>query len=428
MSQPDKIKNRIDFKVLTTTLSIQTKSLHDDAMLTHIREKLNLMDVTVQEDTYGNIYVTKGIAKTYPCVVAHTDTVQDMLQHINIFRTNDTIFAFNPEERRQWGIGGDDKVGVYITLQLLEDIPVMKAVFFRDEEIGSRGSHYSMDNHKEWYNDCGFVLMADRRGNTDVITVSGGIVIASNEFLEACDPIFDRYGYKDAVGICTDVDVLTTKGIGVSTVNLSCGYHEPHSSKEIVSIRDVNRCYNLMYDILLEHYDRVFTYEAKIPEYKSSYKKNGQSYLSSTFNELSKVGLSSPVGERQLKLHLPLIFGGKTSKFSNFTELATIKEGMKVFSYIGCKAIPVTGDTTCSKCKLPALENIFFLPYEGRMYCTKCNDYIDDAKTPALMRFVESEDNDTVFVYSLYSAGWLLKEEAKWSEKISSWVSEQMPF
>jgi hypothetical protein len=74
------------------------------------------------------------------------------------------------------------------------------------------------------------------------------------------------------------------------------------------------------------------------------------------------------------------------------------------------------------------VENVYFLPYEGRMYCTKCNDYVDDAKVPALLQNLEVEDNSVVFVYSLYSAGWLPKEEAKWNTKITSWVSTQLPF
>jgi hypothetical protein len=398
-------------------------------MLNYIREKLSKLDVTVQEDGYGNIYVTKGEAKSYPCVVAHTDTVQDMLTNINIFRTEDTLFAFNPKDRRQWGIGGDDKVGVYITLQLLEDISVLKAVFFRDEEMGCRGSNYSIVNHLEWYKDCGFILMADRKGNSDVITVSGGIIITSPEFLEACDPIFDKYGYKDAVGIYSDIDTLTAGGIGISTVNFSCGYHEPHSSREVVSISDVNKCYNLMYDIIVEHGDKTFAYKTTIPKYKATYKPYGHYTARETLiNEVLKVGISTPVGKRQLKCFPPLCFGSKPGEYDLFTEVDIIKGGHKIYAYKGAKALVLTGDSVCSKCKTSVVDNVYYLPYEGRMYCTKCNDYVKDDKVPALLKDLEVEDNGTVFVYSLYSVGWLHKDHVKWNPKISSWVSTQLPF
>jgi len=400
-------------------------------MLAYIKDKLSTMDVTVQEDSYGNIYVTKGVAKTYPCVVAHTDTVHTKLPNINIFRSEDTLFAFDPKTRRQYGIGGDDKVGVYITLQLLADISIMKAVFFRDEETGCRGSRHSITNHKDWYKDCGYVLMADRRGNQDVITVSGGIVISSPEFLETCDPIFDKYGYKDAVGITTDVDTLTAEGIGISTVNFSCGYHDPHSSREIVSISDVNRCYNMMYDILNEHNNKIFKYEANIPTYKKNFSKYGTTYNNSVVSSIAQSGATTPIKSRQTKLFAPLIFGAKPDNLNLFTEndvISTKAGTKKIYSYKGVKSLPITLEIKCTKCKESAVDNVFFLPYEGRMYCTSCNYYVDDNLVPNYLKYLEVEDNGTPFVYSLYCNGWLRKEDAKWSPRVTSWVSNDVPF
>jgi hypothetical protein len=397
-------------------------------MLSYIKGKLESLDVTVQEDEYGNIYVTKGTAKTYPCVVAHTDTVHDILEDVNIFRTNDTLFAFNPEKRAQCGIGGDDKVGVYITLQLLEDIPILKAVFFKDEEIGCKGSSFSIQNHKDWYKDCGFVLMADRRGNKEIITLSGGVIIASPDFLEACDPLFEKYGYTDAAGVFTDVDVLTVGGIGVSTVNFSCGYYEPHSPKEIVSISDVNRCYNLMYDIIIEHGDKTFAYKAKVPSYKTTHKKEERRIFNNLISDIYKVGATSSLNKRQLKIFPPFVFGRHPEKYTQFAEHDIIKGDKKVYKYVGTKALVLTGESICNRCKNSTVENVYFLPYEGRMYCTICNDYVNDAQVPMLLQHLEVEDNETTFVYSLYSAGWLPKEEAKWNQRITSWVSTELPF
>lgn len=422
------IKNRINFKTLTTILGIQTESYNDEDMLSYILERLKEMDVTVQQDDFKNIYVTKGESKVYPCVVAHTDTVHKKLTNVNIFRTDDTLFAFDPKSRKQCGIGGDDKVGVYITLQLLEDMPIMKAVFFRDEEVGCRGSSYSIKNHKDWYSDCGYVLMADRRGNSDVITVSGGIVISSTEFLEACDSIFEKYGYKDAVGITTDVDALTYGGIGVSTVNFSCGYHDPHSSREVVSISDVNVCYNLMYDIITTHPDKTFKYEATIPSYKHTYSKRGTTYNDSFINSIAKSGASTDIRKRQEKLFTPLTYGYHKTEHSLFVENDITKDKVNIYSYRGVKALPITLECSCNKCKTSGIDNIFYLPFEGRMFCTKCNYYIDDNLTPYYLKFLEVDDNGVSFVYSLYANGWIKKSDAKWYGKLSSWVSIGLPF
>lgn len=429
MSQ-EKIKNRIDYKTLSEALSIQTKHGDDQAMLSYIQSKLADLDVTVQTDDYGNIYVTKGTAKSYPCVVAHTDTVQSVLADVTIYRNEDTIFAFDPVKRTQHGIGGDDKVGVYITLQLLVDIPIMKAVFFRDEEIGCKGSDYSITNHKEWYEDCGYVLMADRRGNSDAIRVSGGLIIASDDFLDACQSLFEKYGYKETIGIFTDVDTLTAGGIGISTINLSCGYHEPHTSKEVVSFRDVNKCYNLMYDIISEQNGTKFPHECKAYVYKS--KHAGPYTKESLFHDLAKYGtqIFSPVKERQKKMFPPLIFGDKVSLYDDFKETDVVgKEGKKkLYIYTGIKSLPITGETKCPKCARPALDNLFYLPYESRMYCTHCNDYVDDTEVNRLFEFLEVEDREDTFVYSNYCSGWLNKKDALWSAKLGSWTTDGLPF
>jgi hypothetical protein len=351
-----------------------------------------------------------------------------MLSNINIFRTDDTIFAFDPVKRCQHGIGGDDKVGVYIVLQLLTDLPTLKAVFFRDEEIGCRGSAYSISKHPEWYHDCGFVIGVDRRGNSDVVTVSGGVIITSEEFLNTCDSLFTQYKYKDIVGICSDVDVLASGGIGVSAVNFSCGYHEPHTHSEIVSIRDVNVCYNLIYDILMEHGDKVFKYSATVPTYKKSYRRYGSTLNESVITNMVNDGASTPILKRQPKLFGPMVFGQQPGIYDNFVENDVVVGNKKLYNYTGIKSLVLTGEGKCTKCKSPISSTMFYLPYEGRIYCTKCNDYVNDTLVPALLQYLEVEDRQTTFVYSLYSAGWLNIDHAVWNPKITSWVSNGLPF
>jgi putative aminopeptidase FrvX len=425
-----KIKNRIDHKMLTATLAVQTTSGDDDAMIVYIREQLKFLDVTVQEDGYGNIYVTKGTSKSYPCVIAHTDTVQAIINLMEIYKTGDTLFAFDPSKRHQHGIGGDDKVGVYILLQLLTDLPSMKAVFFREEEVGCRGSHYAIQNHKEWFKDCGYVIGADRRGNSDIITVSGNLLITSDDYLDTMEKIHERYNYTECIGILSDVDTLIANDIGVSCVNYSCGYHEPHSSKETVSISDVNRCYNLIYDILTEFPEKRFEYIAPIPAYKKySSKYNKKGVNSGNYSSMSElVGPHSPVKPRQEKFFPPLFIGPKYLEYDNFREIDILKNDKKIYSYIGIKAVVFTNDTKCDICNTEITGNFFFLPFEGRIYCTKCNDYVDENKVPAYLQFLEIEDKGEVFVHSLYANGWLLKKHALWNDKLKSWVPDEMPF
>lgn len=423
------IKNRIDHKMLIATLAVQTISGNDDAMIVYIREHLKDLDVIVQEDGFGNIYVTKGKSKMYPCIISHTDTVQSIVNQMEIYRTGDTLFAFDPIKRHQCGIGGDDKVGVYLTLQFLIDYPTMKAVFFREEEGGCYGSSYAMENHKEWFNDIGYVIGVDRRGNKDVVTVSGGLLIASDEYLNTTEKLHEKYGYVECIGLFSDVDTLTTYDIGVSCVNYSCGYHEPHSSRETVSIKDVNKCYNLVYDILVAFPDRKFSYTAPVAKPKiTKYPTFGAVKEASEISGV--IGPHMAIKPRQTKLHLPLVFNHKVSKYANFMEIDVLKNNKKIYAYKGIKALVLTGDTTCYGCNTPVSGNnhLFFLPFEGRMYCSKCNEFLENNKVPEYLKFLEVEDEGTTFVHSLYANGWLEKEHSIWNPKLVSWLSDELPF
>ena len=85
----------------------------------------------------SNIYCTKGETETYPCVVAHTDTV-----HNNTYIDVRTELKENSKGvlkeaykgynkiGKPTGIGGDDKAGVFACLTLLTELPVLKAAFF----------------------------------------------------------------------------------------------------------------------------------------------------------------------------------------------------------------------------------------------------------------------------------------------------------
>lgn len=426
MSQ-EKIKNRIDLKKLTETLSIQTSLSDDEAMLAFIMENLKPLDVLVQEDAFGNIYVTKGSSDLYPCVIAHTDTVQPITNPMEIYRTGDTLFAFNPVKRIQCGIGGDDKVGVYILLQLLNDVPTMKAVFFREEEEGSKGAAFSMRNHKEWFENCGFVVAVDRKGNSDIVTYSGGLVITSDAFLEAHEELFTKYGYNEANGLCSDIDVLIRYDVGVSGINLSCGYHDPHSNREVVSISDVNKCYNLVYDLIYPPCNKKFEYKVPIVVPKTVTPIFNRTRVSQ-ISDYSKLDGAYSVVPRQIKIFPPLVFSKSTGVYENFVEFDVLRSGKKVYSYTGTKTLPLTGSTTCAQCKSDAIDSIHFLPFEGRMFCTKCNDYVDDNKVGKLLEFLEVEDTTSTFVYSVYANGWLLKQHAMWNSQLCTWVSDELPF
>lgn len=61
----------------------------------------------IEEDSYGNIYVTKGEAKSYPCVVSHVDTVHSIVKGRRVYQQNDILFCFSDDLKQQVGTGGE---------------------------------------------------------------------------------------------------------------------------------------------------------------------------------------------------------------------------------------------------------------------------------------------------------------------------------
>lgn len=231
---------------LKEILSIQTESYNQFRMFAYIIRELKKLNIEYY--TYnGCIYATKGDADIYPCVVSHMDTVHDIVESLIPIEINGNITGFNDITMEQTGIGGDDKVGIFVALECLSKFDNMKAAFFRDEEVGCSGSY---DADELFFSDCSFILQCDRRGNADFITNASGIELSSKEFQSDVLPIIKQYGYNFNNGAMTDVMALKEIGIDISMANISCGYYNPHSPQEYVNIKDVNNVLNMVEEII----------------------------------------------------------------------------------------------------------------------------------------------------------------------------------
>jgi len=251
---------------LKDILRIQTYSYNQWRMFAYIvREcKAKGYDIFVWD---GNIYVTKGDASKYPCIVAHMDSVHEIREDLHPLEINGNITGFNRVTMKQSGIGGDDKVGVFIALECLDKFDNAKAVFFRDEEVGCVGSE---DAYMDFFEDCKFVLQCDRKGNSDFIVNASGTELSSKEFRNAIKPIISSYGYSFANGMMTDVMTLKDNGLKVSCANISCGYYNPHTDNEFVNVDDVENCLNLVFSLFKDIKDEYPHTRTITP--KTSYK------------------------------------------------------------------------------------------------------------------------------------------------------------
>jgi putative aminopeptidase FrvX len=230
---------------LKEVLSIQTHSFEQWRMFAYIvREcKAKNYDLFTLD---GNIYVTKGNADKYPCIVAHMDSVHKIGEDLYPLEVGDKITGFNRVTMTQTGIGGDDKVGVYIALECLNKFDNVKAVFFRDEEVGCVGSNLA---YLDFFGDCTYILQCDRRGRKDFITNASGTELCSKKFKEDILPILSSWGYSFANGMMTDVMTLKDNGLKISCANISCGYYNPHMDNEYIIVNHVEICMALVFDI-----------------------------------------------------------------------------------------------------------------------------------------------------------------------------------
>lgn len=254
--------------LLKKLYEIHSPSGNERAMKKFIKGyvKKHIPRVTFRSDHVGNLYMTRGISETYPCIVAHLDQVQrEHSKDFKAIETEDIIFGYSPKNRKREGLGADDKNGIWIALKCLEKYECIKVAFFVSEEIGCVGSRGADMN---FFEDTRFVIEPDRRGYEDLIIDISFTSLCSNDFLR--DIGFERFGYKEESGMMTDVLELKERGLGVSCINLSCGYYEPHSDEEFTVKKDLLNCLRLV-EHIIENCQSVYPHENLDSGYYNGY-------------------------------------------------------------------------------------------------------------------------------------------------------------
>jgi putative aminopeptidase FrvX len=236
-----------------------------------ITRRIKKLGLQYETDTYGNIYVTKGQSDLYPTMVCHIDTVHNVNENVIVQKIQNKLYAFDHVQMQQYGIGGDDKVGIYITLQLLEHFENFKAVFFKDEEVGCVGSRQA---DFTFFDDSTIVLECDRKGISDFVNNIGMVELFNKELEDDISAILNHYKRKVTTGGMTDVQQIAEHN-NVMVANMSCGYYEPHSDNEYIDIEDVYNtcllCFQIFKATKHKRYEMTRTKKYK-PWYNSSYK------------------------------------------------------------------------------------------------------------------------------------------------------------
>lgn len=257
--------------LLRTILSIPSYSSKEELIIGFVESFCKQKGYAYKKDRKNNIYIKKGKADYYPCVVAHMDTVHKdqrllvesdtRLSIVEKQIENESLTlltAINPVNKLKTGIGGDDKCGVYICLKLLEKVDNIKVAFFVEEECGMIGSKNLL---KSFFEDVGYAVQFDAPTNNWFSYSCSGVELWTEEFFQKIKDTL--YKYKiDNISIDPFTDVVQIrKNFDFCCAVLPTGYYNQHSFDEFVIEEHTNTCVDLGFDFIQALGEKKYVFE-----------------------------------------------------------------------------------------------------------------------------------------------------------------------
>lgn len=158
-------------------------------------------------------------------VTAHMDTVHKQpVKNVVIDRDEKGRYRVSSPQ----GIGGDDRCGIFMILRIIRKTKLRPHILFcEDEEIGGVGSSKFVTTRVfDQLIDLKYLIELDRANANDIV------------FYDCDNPKWTKFveettGYEKAWGSFSDISLLSP-ACGVASVNISCGYYNPHRTSEYV--------------------------------------------------------------------------------------------------------------------------------------------------------------------------------------------------
>lgn len=200
------------------------------------------------KETHENVISEDGFVyaqgKFPVLLVAHLDTVHTNLP-TTIIHDGDKISSPN-------GIGGDDRCGVYMILEIIKKYHC-SVLFCEDEEIGCIGAEKftKTDLARELQGQFNYIIEFDRRNANDAVFYD----CANEEFEE----FITKEYFVTADGIFSDISTIAPY-LGCAAVNLSCGYYKAHTKEEYVVFSEMEKNIKEAMKILARTTDEKFEY------------------------------------------------------------------------------------------------------------------------------------------------------------------------
>lgn len=228
-------------------------------------------------------------------LVAHMDTVHKELCK-EIVREDGKLSS--PQ-----GIGGDDRCGIYIIMNIVKELNC-SVLLCEDEEIGGVGARKFTKSDYINSLDVNYMLEFDRKGSNDAVYYS-----CDNKEFKAF--IECASSFKEAYGSFSDISVLMSAA-NLSAVNLSSGYYNAHTTKEYVVYDEMMDVVNEAKSIINAKCEKPFEYVAKKYAPITKWETTSNKSLSSLnkYSNSAQISLfdDTEINMRDMELELEVIW------------------------------------------------------------------------------------------------------------------------
>ena len=218
---------------------LRTKKLKDEIVKFMLRKGYKI------ETGKDYIYCTcEGSKEKRVMLTAHIDTVQDKrgakVIFVNKNKKDGKHYLWSP-----YGIGGDDRCGIYAIFEIVSQGYRPTLLFCDKEESGGDGS---IEFAKVYNGICNpnCILELDRKGNNELVFYE-----EDNE--EWQEFLIDLTGWEKSTGSFSDICNLYD--LGCASVNLSIGYYNQHTKDEYVIWEDLENSIEIV-KLIIDNIDR----------------------------------------------------------------------------------------------------------------------------------------------------------------------------
>lgn len=180
-------------------------------------------------------YGKENVIKTKDYIIAKGNNPIGLVAHL------DTVFENPPKEREifydskkqvMWseaGLGADDRLGVFLILEIIKKGYRPTIIFTTKEENGGIGASILVSKYEKPIADMKYLIQLDRRGKDDCVFYN----CINEEFIE----YVESFGFKEEAGLFSDISVICPQW-HIAGVNLSIGYHNEHSYIETAHLKE----------------------------------------------------------------------------------------------------------------------------------------------------------------------------------------------